>query len=142
MDETGNSSSSAPPVVTQTGGVCMNRKRKWADSLDALLLRETKLHKPHSKRYGHRGPAYAAIATSLNLCEMLPWETDKKHVQGRLHHLATARRAHQRASVRATGIEEEHGELEVLLDDFIGESDDVFGERGGSKGDDPSTRSS
>jgi hypothetical protein len=39
-----------------------------------------------------------------------------------------ARRAHQRASERATGIEEEHGELEVLLDDFIGESDE-FTER-------------
>jgi hypothetical protein len=28
--------------------------------------------------------------------------------------------------VRATGVEEEHGELEVLLDDFIGESVDVL----------------
>jgi hypothetical protein len=104
----------------------MNRKRKWTDNLDALLLRETKLHKPHSKRYGDRGAAYAAIATSLNSCGRLSWETDKKHVQGRLHHLATARRAPQRASVRATGVEEEHGELEVIVDDFIGESDDFL----------------
>jgi hypothetical protein len=65
-----------------------------------------------------------AIATSLNSCGRLPLETDKKHVQGRLQNLSMARRAHQRAIVRANGIEEEHDELEVLLDDFIGESDE------------------
>jgi hypothetical protein len=102
----------------------MRFKRKWTDILDTLLLRDTKLQKPHSKRYGYRGAAYVAIATSLTSCGRLPWETDKKHVKGRLQHLSMARRAHQRASVRATGIEEEHGELEVLLDDFIGESDE------------------
>jgi hypothetical protein len=102
----------------------MRFKRKWTDSLDTLLLRDTKLKKPHSKRYGDRGSAYVAIATSFTSCGRLPWETDKKHVQGRLQHLSMARRAHQRASVRATGIEEEHGELEVLLEDFIGESDE------------------
>jgi hypothetical protein len=102
----------------------MRFKRKWTDSLDALLLRETKLHKLHSNRYGDKGAAYVAINTSLNSCGRLPWETDKKHVQGRLKHLSMARRAQKRASVPATGIEEEHGELEVLLDDFIGESDE------------------
>jgi hypothetical protein len=35
-----------------------------------------------------------------------------------------ARRAHQRASARTTGVKEEHGELEELLDDIIGESDE------------------
>jgi hypothetical protein len=37
--------------------------------------------------------------------------------------LVEARRADQRVTVRATGIGEEHGELEVLLDDVIGEAD-------------------
>jgi hypothetical protein len=44
-------------------------------------------------------------------------------VQGRLLYLSMARRAHQRASARATGVEEEHGELEDFLDDFSVESD-------------------
>jgi hypothetical protein len=98
----------------------------WTDSLDALLLRETKRHKQQSKRYGDRGAAYAAIATSLNSCGELPWETDKENVQGRLHLLAKARRAHQRASMRATAFKEYHGELEAHLHEFIGESDDFL----------------
>jgi hypothetical protein len=52
--------------------------------------------------------------------------TDNKHVQGRLHHLATERRARQRESLRETGVEVVHVELEVLLDDYIGESDDFL----------------
>jgi hypothetical protein len=126
MDGNDNGTRSMPPLPRLTGGVSKQRKRKWTDELDALLLRETKLHKPHSKRYGDRGAAYTAIAADLNACGRLPWETDRKHVQGRLQHLAVMRRAHQRTSARATGVEEEHGELEVLLDDFIGESDEFI----------------
>jgi hypothetical protein len=37
--------------------------------------------------------------------------------------LVEAQRADQRVTARATGIEEEHGEPEVLLDDVIGEAD-------------------
>jgi hypothetical protein len=37
--------------------------------------------------------------------------------------LLEARRTNQRAAARATGIEEKHGELEILLDDVIGEAD-------------------
>jgi hypothetical protein len=37
-----------------------------------------------------------------------------------------ARRTHQRASEGATGVEEEHGELEELLDDFNVESDEFM----------------
>jgi hypothetical protein len=65
----------------------MRFKRKWTDSLDTLLLMETKLHKPHSKHYGDRGAAYVEIATIFNSCGRLLWETDKKHVQGRLQNL-------------------------------------------------------
>jgi hypothetical protein len=124
MEITENLSTSSPSQgesETSGGG---GRKRKWTDDLDALLLREVKLQKPHSKHYGARGAAYSAIADSLNASGRLPWNTDKKHVQGRLSHLATARRAHQRTSARATGVEEEHGELEVLLDDIIAERDE------------------
>jgi hypothetical protein len=63
------------------------------------------------------------MANSLNVSGRLPWRTDKKHLQGRVQHLVEARRANQRATVRATGIEEVHGELEILLDDVIGEAD-------------------
>jgi hypothetical protein len=99
------------------------RKRKWSDELDALLLREAKLQKPLEKKYGDRGATYASMASNLNACGRMPWRTDQKHIQGRLQHLMDARRAHQRVSARATGIEEEHGELECLLDDLIDESD-------------------
>jgi hypothetical protein len=37
--------------------------------------------------------------------------------------LLEARRTNQRATARATGIEEEYGELEILLDDVIEEAD-------------------
>jgi hypothetical protein len=40
-------------------------------------------------------------------------------VQGRLQHLKIARIALYRASVRENCVEEEHDELEVLLDEFI-----------------------
>jgi hypothetical protein len=99
-------------------------RRKWTEDLDTLLLRETKPQKPHSKHHGERGAAYDAIAVSLNECGRLPWETDKKHVQGRLQRLATARRAHQRQSARSTGVKEEHGEVEVVLDVLIDEADE------------------
>jgi hypothetical protein len=40
-----------------------------------------------------------------------------------LQHLVDARRTHQRASARATGIEEEHGELDCLLDEVLEEGE-------------------
>jgi hypothetical protein len=88
---------------------------------------------PQAKRYGNRGAAYAAIAESLNSSQRLPWDTDKKHEQGRLQHLIVARRAHQRASARATGAEKDHRELEELLDDNIGESDEVMASEAGRR---------
>jgi hypothetical protein len=99
------------------------RKRKWTNDLDALLLREAKLHKPHEQRHGAIGTTYESIASSLNDSGRLPWRTDKKHLQGRVQHLVEARWADQRVTARATGIEEEHGKLEVLLDYVIGEAD-------------------
>jgi hypothetical protein len=54
---------------------------------------------------------------------MLPWITDRKNLQGRVQHLLEARRTNQRTTARATGIEEEHGELEMLLDDVVEEAD-------------------
>jgi hypothetical protein len=99
------------------------RKRKWTSDLDALLLREVKLHKPHEQRHGRIGNVYESMAATLNESERLPGTTDRKHLQGRVQHLLEARRTHQRATARATGIEEEHGELEILLDDVIDEAD-------------------
>jgi hypothetical protein len=87
--------------------------------------------KLQAKRYGDRGAAYAAIAGSLNSSQRLPWDTDKQHVQGRLQHLTVARRTHQRASARATGVEEEHRELEELLADIIGKSDEFMASEAG-----------
>jgi hypothetical protein len=92
--------------------------------LDAILLRETKLQKPHSKRYGDRGAAYEAIVVNLNSCGRLSWTLDKKHVQGRLQHLAKARRVRQIKSSSATGVEEDYGEVDVFIDEFVGETDD------------------
>jgi hypothetical protein len=103
--------STARPVGT--------RKRKWTSELDALLLREVKLHEPLEQRHGRIGNVNESIAASLNESERLPWITDRKHRQGRVQHLLEARRTNQRATARATGIEEEHGELEILLDDVI-----------------------
>jgi hypothetical protein len=37
-----------------------------------------------------------------------------------------AGRAHQRASVRNSAVEEDHGEIEELLDDFTVESDEFM----------------
>jgi hypothetical protein len=54
-------------------------------------------------------------------------------VQGRLQHITVARRAHQRASARATGVEEEHGELENLPDDIIGESGEFMASEAGRR---------
>jgi hypothetical protein len=70
---------------------------------------------------------------SLNSSQRSPSDTDKKHVQGRLQHLTVARRAHQRASASATGLEEEHGELEELLDDITGESDEFMASEAGRR---------
>jgi hypothetical protein len=114
-DEESGAGSTARPVGT--------RKRKWTSELDALLVREVKLHKPHEQRHGRIGNVYGSIAASLNDSERLPWITDRKHLQGRVQHLLEARRTNQRATARATGIEEEHGELEILLDDVIEEAD-------------------
>jgi hypothetical protein len=44
-----------------------------------------------------------------------------------------ARRAHQRASARATGVEEDHGEPEELLDDIFGESDEFMASEAGRR---------
>jgi hypothetical protein len=89
--------------------------------LDALLLRETNLLKLQSKRFRDRGDR-----DELNSCGRLPSATDEEHVQRRLNNLVTARSAHQRARVCEKGVEEEHGELEVRLDDLIGDSDDFL----------------
>jgi hypothetical protein len=99
------------------------RKRKWTNDLNDLLLREVKLHKPHEQRHRAIGTTYESIASSRNESERLPWRTDKNHLQGRVQNLVEARRADHRATVRATEIEEEHGELESLLEDVIGEAD-------------------
>jgi hypothetical protein len=99
------------------------RKRKCTIELDALLLREVKLHKPHEQRHGRIGNVYESIADSLIESERFPWITDRKHLQGRVQHLLVARRTNQRATARATGIEEEHGELEILFNDVIEEAD-------------------
>jgi hypothetical protein len=100
-----------------------SRKRKWTNELDALLVREVKLHKPHGQRYWRKGNVYEIRAASLNESERIPWRTDRKHLQGRVQHLLEARRTNQRAKARATGIEEEYGELEILLDDVIEEAE-------------------
>jgi hypothetical protein len=105
--------------VGRAGG----RKRKWTEELDVLLLREAKLQKPHEKRFGDRGTTYALIAENLNAGGRIPWQTDQKHVQGRLSHLLETRRSHQRVSARSTGVEEEYGEAEVLVDELIEETD-------------------
>jgi hypothetical protein len=99
------------------------RKRKWISELDAHLPREVKLHKPHGQRHGRIGNVYESLAASLNESERLPWITERKHLQGRVQHLLEARRTNQRATAKATGIEEEHGELEILLDYVIEEAD-------------------
>jgi hypothetical protein len=52
-------------------------------------------------------------------------DTYRKHLQGRIQPLLEARRTNQRATARVTGIEEEHGELEILLDDVIEEADAI-----------------
>jgi hypothetical protein len=64
-----------------------------------------------------------SIAASPNEGESFPWITDRKHLQGRVQHLLEARRTNQRATARATGIEEEHGELEILPDNLIEKAD-------------------
>jgi hypothetical protein len=87
------------------------RKRKRTSELDALLLREFKLHKPHEQRQGQIGNVYEIIAASLNESERLPWRTDRKHLQGRVQRILEARRTNQLATARATGIEGEYGEL-------------------------------
>jgi hypothetical protein len=51
----------------------------------------------------------------------------------RLQYLTVALRAHQRASARATGVEEEHRELEELLDGIIGESDEFMATEAGRR---------
>jgi hypothetical protein len=107
--------STARPVRT--------RKRKWTSELDALRLREVKLHKPHEQRHGRIGYVDESIAASLKESARLPLITDRKHQKGRFQHLLEARRTNQRATARATGIEEEHGELVILLDDVIEEAD-------------------
>jgi hypothetical protein len=99
------------------------RNRKWTSELDALLLREVKLHKPHEQRHGQIGNVYENMAFNLNESARLPWITDRKHLKGRVQHLLEARRANKRATARTTSIEEEHGELELLLDDVIEEAD-------------------
>jgi hypothetical protein len=101
------------------------RKRKWTSELDALLLRGVKLRKPHEQRRGRIGNVYESIAASLNERERLPWITYRKHLQGRVQHLLVARCTNQRATARATGIEEEHGELEILLDDVVEAADAI-----------------
>jgi hypothetical protein len=100
-----------------------SRKRKWTNELDAILFREVKLHKSHGQKHGRKGNVYEIIAASLNESERLPWRMDRKHLQGRVQHLFEARRTNQRATVRSIGIEEEYGELEILLDDVIKEAD-------------------
>jgi hypothetical protein len=98
-------------------------KRKWISELDALLLREVKLQNTHEQRHGKKGNVSENMAFNLNYSARLSWITDRKHLQGRVQHLLEERLANQRATARATGIEEENGALEVLLDDFIEEAD-------------------
>jgi hypothetical protein len=117
MSHSGAGESASTPSQAGT------RKRMWSEDLDALLLREAKLQKPLEKRYGDRGSTYASMALNLNASGRMPWRTDQKHIQGRLQRLMDARRAHQRVSARATGVEGEHGEVECLLDDPIDEAD-------------------
>jgi hypothetical protein len=74
-------------------------------------------------RHGRICHIYESTAASLNESERLPWITDRKHLQGLVQRLLETRRTSQRATARATGIEEEHGELEILLDDVIEEAD-------------------
>jgi hypothetical protein len=104
--------------VGRAGG----RKRKWTEELDVLLLWEANRQKPQEKRFGDRGSTYALIAGNLNAGGRIPWKTDQKHVQGRLSHLLETRRSHQRVSARSTGVEEEYGEAEVVVDEIIEEN--------------------
>jgi hypothetical protein len=38
-----------------------SQKRKWTNELDALLLPEVKLHKPHGQRHGRKGNVYEKV---------------------------------------------------------------------------------
>jgi hypothetical protein len=82
MDGTGNVAGATPPLGAQGGDAGRGRRLKWTDALDICLLREAKVHKPHAKRYGDRGAAFAAIAGSLNSSQRLPWDTDKSTCKG------------------------------------------------------------
>jgi hypothetical protein len=80
--------------------------------------------KPHSKHYGDIGAAYAAIATSLNSCGRLLWEIDTKARASASAPFSDGTKSAPASDMRATGAEEEHVECDVLVNDFIKESDD------------------
>jgi hypothetical protein len=75
------------------------------------------------QRHGKKVNVSENMAFNLNYSARLSWITDRKHLQGRVQHLLEEILANQRATARATGIEEENGALKVLLDDFIEEAD-------------------
>ena len=89
-------------------------QRRWISSLDPL-----------SKPYGERGTAFSEVANTLNNGGILPWRTDRKHVQDRLRVLMDARRVSARSAMESTGADDKKfDEAEYPLDDLLDENEE------------------
>ena len=100
------------------------QRRRFTEELDFFLLKEAILAGAHIPPHGKQQEYFKEVAKALNNTNVLPWKTDYKHFLDRYRLILTAYQISDRHKASSSGIEEEFGQREQLLEDIRNLVDD------------------
>jgi hypothetical protein len=110
-----NSSLAAMDTTEAAGG----KRKAWSESEDIALLRQINADRPFAAPFGKVMQAWDAMATVLTSCqEVARPDLDGKKAQHRFSLLLAKHSTRNKDSAAASGVSEEYGEREILLDDL------------------------
>ncbi len=100
------------------------KRRKWTEEEDVMLLQQVVADLPFAVRLG-KSKAWQLLADTLMSCQEFDRNVDGKRAQQRFTTLVEEHRAYNANSAIQSGVDEEHSEKHILLDDILAQIDDI-----------------
>lgn len=112
--------------MAEDGRLTLNeqKRRKWTEEEDVMLLQQVAADLPFAVRLG-KSKAWQLLADTLMSCQEFDRNVDGKRAQQRFTTLVEEHRAYNANSATQSGVDEEHSEKHILLDDILAQIDDI-----------------
>ncbi|OQR85687.1 hypothetical protein ACHHYP_11545 [Achlya hypogyna] len=102
------------------------KRKAWSEAEDIALLRQVHAGRPFAAPFGKVMQAWDAMATILTACDQVARpDLDDKKAQHRFTLLLAKHSARNKDAAAASGVSEDYGEREILLDDLSSAVEDL-----------------